>query len=311
MIIILWKGVEVLKGIYSALLGAFASDGSVDARGVHELVRHNITNCLVDGLYVNGSTGENFLMTTDAKKQVFKAAAEAANGEVHMIAHVGSNVMEEILELADYAAELGYDAISAVTPFYYKFSAEEIKGYYRMIASQSPLPLVAYYIPALTGVQLSLEDITEILNIPNVIGIKFTSNDFFTLERLRSALPDKLFFSGYDEMLLSAAVLGVDGAIGSTYNIIGHWAKQVMEAVGKNDLEIARTMQHHMNVVIHAMIKAGIYPTLKALARLYGAAVGDCKPPMQPTTDAHREAARRIFDYIRQVDEGKEPVEVK
>lgn len=294
-----------MKGIYSALLGVFDSDGEVDAQGVHELVRHNIEVCHVDGLYVNGSTGENFLMTTEAKKRVFKAAAEAANGEVHLIAHVGSNVLEEVLDLADYAAELGYDAISAVTPFYYKFSVEEIKGYYRTIASQSRLPLVAYYIPALTGVQLSVEDIEEILRIPNVIGVKFTSNDFFMLERLRSALTDKLIFSGYDEMLFSAAVLGTDGAIGSTYNIIGHWAKQVMEAVQKNDLATARTMQHHMNVVIHAMIKSGIYSTLKALAGLYGVSIGDCKAPMRRTTDAQREAAKNIFDYINEVDNCK------
>ncbi|HHV93373.1 MAG TPA: N-acetylneuraminate lyase [Firmicutes bacterium] len=297
-----------MRGIYSALLGAFDSDGKVDVQGVHELVRHNIAFCHVDGLYVNGSTGENFLMTTEAKKQMLKAVAEAANGEVRLIAHVGSNVLEEALELSHYAAELGYDAVSAVTPFYYKFSAEEIKGYYRTIASQSPLPLVAYYIPALTGIQLRLEDIEEILRIPNIIGIKFTSNDFFILESLRSALPDKLFFSGYDEMLLSAAVLGVDGAIGSTYNCIGHWAKQVIEAVGANDLKTARTMQHHMNVVIRTMVKAGIYPTLKALARLYGVSIDGCKPPMQATTDVHREAARRVFEYIRRVDEGQECV---
>lgn len=293
-----------MKGIYSALLGAFESDGKVNVCGVYELVRHNIENCRVDGLYVNGSTGENFLLTTDAKKQVFAAAAEVARGQVHLIAHVGSNVLEEVFELADYVEELGYDAISAVTPFYYKFTAKEIKEYYRAIAARSRLPLIAYYIPALTGVQLDVEDMEEILSLPNVIGVKYTSNDFFMLERLRSAFPDKLIFSGYDEMLLSAAVFGTDGAIGSTYNVIGHWAKQVIEAVQKNDLATARAMQHHMNVVIKDLISAGLYPTLKAVVALYGVPIAGCKAPMQSISDVHRETAKKIFDYIKRVDGG-------
>ncbi|NLJ86604.1 MAG: N-acetylneuraminate lyase [Firmicutes bacterium] len=292
-----------MKGIYSALLGAFDTAGRVDARGVHALVRHNIENCHVDGLYVNGSTGENFMMTTEAKKQVFSLAAEAAQGEIHMIAHIGSTVLEETLELADYVAGLDYDAVSAVTPFYYKFSSEAIKDYYRTIASKSRLPVVAYYIPALTGVQLDVSDIEEILRMPNMIGLKFTSNDFFTLERLRYALPDKLILSGYDEMLLSAAVLETDGAIGSTYNVIGHWAKQVVEAVRANDLAKARKMQHHMNVVISDVIDAGLYPTLKEIAAQYGVPIGGCKAPMKPTTDAQREAGQRIFNYIKSVDD--------
>ena len=266
-------------------------------------MRHNIEHCHVDGLYVNGSTGENFLMTKEAKKEMFVLASKAAQGDIHMIAHIGSNVLEETLELADYVAERGYDAVSAVTPFYYKFTAEEIKDYYRTIASESRLPLVAYYIPALTGVQLSVSDIEEILRMPNVIGLKFTSNDFFTLERLRYALPDKLIFSGYDEMLLSSAVLETDGAIGSTYNVIGHWAKQVMEAVQANDLAKARGMQRHMNIVISDIIEAGLYPTLKEIAAQYGVPIGGCKAPMKPTTDAQREAAKKIVNYIRSVDE--------
>ncbi len=291
-----------MKGIYSALLGAFDTAGQVDGDGVYALVRHNIDNCHVDGLYVNGSTGESFMMPTSAKKQMLSLAAKAANGEIRMIAHIGSNVLEEVSELSDYAGEVGYDAISAVTPFYYKFTAEEIKSYYRSIASQSSLPLIAYYIPVLTGVQLELSDIEDILRIPNVIGLKFTSNDFFTLERLRSTLPDKLFYSGSDEMLLSAAVLETDGAIGSTYNVIGHWAKKVLQAASIGDLDEARRMQHHMNIVISELIAAGIYPTIKEVAALYGVPISGCKAPMHPTTGAHRDAAKRIFNYIQEVD---------
>lgn len=291
-----------MKGIYSALLGVFDSGNAVNEEGVRALVRHNIEHCHVDGLYVNGSTGENFLMTTDAKKRVFQAAAEAARGEISLIAHVGSPVLENVLELANFAASLGYEAVSAVTPFYYKFTAEEIKDYYRAIAKGSKLPVIAYYIPTLTGVTLSADDLSDILSIENVVGLKFTSNDMFLLERLRTQWPNKVIFSGFDEFLLSSTVLGTDGAIGSTYNVIGHWAKKVFEATNACDLETARRVQHHMNKVIAMLIADGLYGTIKEIAKRYGVPAGQCKPPMAATTERQIEAAKEIDDYIRKVD---------
>jgi N-acetylneuraminate lyase len=291
-----------MKGIYAALLGVFDDAHAPNEDGVRALVRHNIEACRVDGLYVNGSTGESMLLTADAKKRVFRAAAEEARGDVSLIAHVGSNVLEEVVALAECVAPMGYDAVSAVTPFYYKFTAEEIKDYYRAIARASKLPVLAYYIPQLSGVTLPLRDLSDLLRIDNVMGVKFTSNDLFLLEQLRAEWPDKLIFSGYDEMLLSASVLGTDGAIGSTYNIIGHWAKAVFGAVQTGDLARARAVQHHMNRVIASLISAGLYATIKEVTKLYGVPAGRCKPPMADTTPDQAAAAREIFEYIRSTD---------
>jgi len=290
-----------MKGIYAALLGVFDDASAPNEEGIFALVRHDIDLCRVDGLYVNGSTGESLLLTTEAKKRVFRAAAEAAKGDASLIAHIGSPVLEEVLTLADYVAPLGYDAVSAVTPFYYKFTAEEIKDYYRTIARASKLPVIAYYIPNLAGVTLSLRDLSDILKIDNVAGVKFTASDLFLLEQLRAEWPDKLIFSGFDEMLLSASVLGTDGAIGSTYNIIGHWAKTVLASAQSGDIQRARIVQHHMNHVIAALISAGLYPTIKEVAKLYGVPAGQCKPPMAKTTPAQIAAAKEIYAYIEAV----------
>ena len=216
-----------MNGIFSALLGVFNADGDINEDGVRALVRHNIDKCGIDGLYVNGSTGETFLMTMEMRKKVLRAVADEAKGQVSLIAHVGGICLDDVNELSKEAADLGYDAISAVTPFYYKFTPDELRLYYTNIAEKSALPLIAYYIPSLTGVTMSIDNLCSILDTPNVSGLKFTSNDFFALERLRTARPEKLIFSGFDEMLLPMTVLGTNGAIGSTYNIIGHWAKKI------------------------------------------------------------------------------------
>ncbi len=284
-----------MKGIYSALLGVADAQGRTNAQGLAALVRHNIDHVGVDGLYVNGSTGEAFLMTAQERVKVLEVAAQEAGGRVKMI-----KVREETLCQIKAAEQNGYDAISAVTPFYYKLSAAEIHAYYRDMATHSTLPLIAYYIPSMSGVTLSAEALSETLRIPGVIGIKYTSNDFFLMERLRRALPEKLVYSGFDEMLLSASVLKTDGAIGSTYNIIGHWAKRLYAAAQAGDLETARTWQGHMNNVIERLIQAGLYQTIKEVAGLYGVPVSGCRAPMAQTNQGHIAAAKAIYAYMEQ-----------
>jgi N-acetylneuraminate lyase len=287
-----------MKGIYSALMGVFGPDGDVNEAGLRALIRHNLDHCHVDGLYVNGSTGETFLMTQAQRKETLRIAADEAKGKARLIAQIGVLSMDEIFDMAAYAADLGYDAVSAVTPFYFKYSAGEIVRYYRDIAEKSALKVLAYYIPHLSGVTMNASTLSEILDIPGVAGIKFTSNDFFAMERVRAARPDALILSGFDEMLMSAAVLGTDGAVGSTYNIMGHWAKKVYESARAGDLETARGTQGHMNTVIAKLLDAGLFPTLKAVMALYGVDAGECKKPMSLVTDTHRAAAREIVQYI-------------
>lgn len=290
-----------MNGIYSALLGVFNSTGEVNEDGVRALVRHNIDKCGIDGLYVNGTTGETFLMTMEMRKQVLRVVSNEARGQIRLIAHVGGICLDDVYELSSYAADLGYDAISAVTPFYYKFTPDELRLYYTKIAEQSALPLIAYYIPSLSGVTMDTETLCAIVDTPNVIGLKFTSNDFFALERLRSARPEKLIFSGFDEMLLPMTVLGTNGSIGPTYNIIGNWAKKLYDLVISGDIESARVIQKHMNYVVSEVNDYGVYGTLKAVFSLYGLPAGDCKAPMAPISFRQREAARRIKDYMEKV----------
>ncbi|TYK31891.1 N-acetylneuraminate lyase, partial [Bacteroides pyogenes] len=75
-----------MKGIFSALMVPYNLDGTINEKGLRELVRHNIDVMKVDGLYVGGSTGENFMISTEEKKEVFRIAMEEAKNEVQMMA---------------------------------------------------------------------------------------------------------------------------------------------------------------------------------------------------------------------------------
>ena len=285
------------KGIYSALVNAFDESGRPSREGMRAVVRYNIERMGVDGLYVNGSTGENMNMGFEDRMTTLRWAAEDANGECSLIAQIGSNVIEDVLALARAAADAGYDAVSAVTPIYYQFAPEEVVSWYRRIADESPLPLILYFIPKLSGTSIGRGELSLLLEHENIAGVKFTNTDFFALERMRSAFPEKLFFSGFDEMLLSAAVLGTDGAIGSTYNIIGPWAKKVFAAAQAGDLETARRYQGAINAAVDILLGAGLFPTLKAALAEAGVPVGECRAPMGRIEEKHRAAARALLGF--------------
>ena len=89
-----------MKGIYSALLVSFDKEGNINEKGLRQIIRHNIDKNKVDGLYVGGSTGENFMLSTEEKKEIFRIAKDEAKDSVKLIAQVGSINVKESVELA-------------------------------------------------------------------------------------------------------------------------------------------------------------------------------------------------------------------
>jgi N-acetylneuraminate lyase len=234
----------------------------------------------IDGLYVGGSTGENFMLSTEEKKQIFRIAKDEAKDQVALVAQVGSVNLHEAVELGKYATELGYDSLSAVTPFYYKFSFPEIKHYYDTIIAETGNNMIVYSIPFLTGVNMGIEQFGELYKNPKVLGVKFTAGDFYLLERLKKAYPNHLIWAGFDEMMVPAVSLGVDGAIGSTFNVNGVRARQIFELTKQGKLADALQVQHVTNDLIEGILANGLYLTIKELLKLDGVDAGYCREPM-------------------------------
>lgn len=214
-----------LRGVMAALLTPFDQQQALDKASLRRLVQFNIQQG-IDGLYVGGSTGEAFVQSLSEREQVLEIVAEEAKGKIKLIAHVGCVSTAESQQLAASAKRYGFDAVSAVTPFYYPFSFEEHCDHYRaIIDSADGLPMVVYNIPALSGVKLTLDQINTLVTLPGVGALKQTSGDLYQMEQIRREHPDLVLYNGYDEIFASGLLAGADGGIGSTYNIMG-WRYQ-------------------------------------------------------------------------------------
>ena len=112
---------------------------------------------------------------------------------------------------------------------------------------------------------------------------------------MRKAFPDKLIFAGFDEMLLPATVLGIDGAIGSTYNVNAARARQIYDLAHANKISEALEVQHVTNDLITDILDNGLYGTIKLLLAEQGIEAGCCREPMKPYTPEMRARAKEIY----------------
>ena len=271
---------ERFGGIFSAALTAFDARGEFCAAAQRAMLRAELA-AGIKGFYIGGSTGEAFLLTPEERLGLFRVCAEEAGGKAALIAHVGAISQREAVAYAKECEALGYDAISSVTPFYYKFSAEEIAGYYRALADATRLPVLLYYIPLLTGAGQGFGLFDRLLADPRILGVKYTSTDYYTFERLRVRYPEKILFNGFDETCLCGLAMGADGAIGSTYNVLARRFLQIERLCRANDLAAARAAQHEANGIIEFLLQAGdVKAAVKyAFRRKYGIDVGCCRAP--------------------------------
>ncbi|HGF9792966.1 TPA: N-acetylneuraminate lyase [Klebsiella quasipneumoniae] len=290
-----------LRGVMAALLTPFDGQQKLDKESLRRLVRFNLRQG-VDGLYVGGSTGEAFVQSGSERQEVLEIVAEEAKGKMTLIAHVGCVSTLESQQLARAAVGYGYDAVSAVTPFYYPFSFEEHCAHYQaIIESADGLPMVVYNIPALSGVKLTLDQINTLVTLPGVGALKQTSGDLFQMEQIRRAHPDLVLYNGYDEIFASGLLAGADGGIGSTYNIMG-WRYQGMVAALKvGDVAKAQQLQCECNKVIDLLIKTGVFRGLKTVLHYMDVvSVPLCRKPFAPVDEKFLPELKALAQQLMQ-----------
>ena len=286
-----------LTGIIPALVTPFDSNYKVDHGALHELV-NGLIDKGADGFYACGSTAECFLLTDEERKEVMETVVKAVDGRVPVIAHIGNIGTDKSADLACHAASLGVEAISSVPPFYYKYSLDAIAKYYEELANAANLPIVVYSIPALSGVEITADNIGIILDTANVAGLKYTSYNLFELDKIRRRYKDLLLFNGHDEIYSNALPIGITGAIGSTFNVMLPKFKNLTDAFNKGDLNAVSAKQAEINHIIEVMIKAGVNPSIKYILSKSGIPCGDSRKPFQPLSQEAKLMLDEIYETV-------------
>lgn len=285
-----------MTGAYAAMFTPYDAKGRVNPEMIGKIMDYGYRDGL-NGFYLTGTTGEWWLLSLEERKEVMSAAAKYNKGRGKLIAHVGANLTDESIALAKYAADIGIDWISAVTPQLYRTSFDATMYHYRSIAAAADIPFMVYSF----GGALVPERDKRLFDIPNVKGIKYTGRDYYAAQCLKRRIDkETIWFAGCDEQLVGALAFGdlFAGGIGTTYNIIPRHFAKICEFAGKNDFRAAAKWQAEANRVIELMIESDNWSYRKAMMKFIGFDCGCYRKPFEPLPQAQYQAYARRFEEM-------------
>jgi N-acetylneuraminate lyase len=240
--------------ILPALVTPLLPDGRLDEPSAERLINH-LYQRGVGGLYVTGSTGEGVYLDFAIRRRLVELAVSLSRGRGSVVVHVGAIQAAAALELAEHAARAGADAVSSIPPFVGGYSWEEVRAFYERLARNSPLPVVAYHIPGLTGQNHGVARLAELLEVPNICGFKFTDPNFYAMQRLLTRFrDDQILYNGQDEALALGLQVGAHGGIGTTYNFMPELILEIAAHCAAGRFPEAVAAQRRANDIIEALL---------------------------------------------------------
>lgn len=296
---------EKFHGILPAFYACYDEEGNISEARTKDLCDYLLGKG-VQGVYVGGSSGECIYHNLDERKAVLTYVANQLRGKMTLIAHVGAPSTRDSIELAKHAAELGYDALSAIPPIYFKLPDRAVFKYWSDIIEATDLPFIIYNIPQTTGYTLSPALFAKMLENKKVIGVKNSSMPTMDIERFKKVGGDDVIvFNGPDEQFVSGRIMGADAGIGGTYASMPELFLQANEGVKAGKFAEATAIQSDINDIIIALCSqdGSMYAVIKEVLRRKGVDIGGVRAPMHNISE---EDLARVDGIVQMIDQAVE-----
>ena len=288
------------NGIYTPIITPFDESGVIDyGKMKHNLEKWGKTD--LDGIVVLGSNGEFVYLTEAEKLEVIQFAVNNFTKAKKIIAGVSCESTAETIETAKKAAALGVDAVLVLPPHYYRGAMKDeiLYGYFTDVADSSPVPVMLYYMPGNTGINLSSALIARLSNHPNIAGVKDTGGNIVQLaETVRDTDDNFSVFAGNTGYLMPALAVGARGATLALANILPQECCDLVKLVRENRYEEAKALQLKL-LKINTLVtgKYGV-SGLKAAMAMLGYEGGVPRKPLKPATEEAREEIKAELEKI-------------
>ena len=261
----------IFRGAATALLTPFRPDGSIDFPAWDRLLERQL-DAGIAALVICGTTGEAAALTQDERLETAALLVPRllAAGKLAIV-HVGQTNQRQAVELARQAAALGAHAVASIPP---KKPWPQIVEYYKALATAGA-PVIVYYIPGVTGMTAGMPELRMLLDIPGVAGIKMSDWNIFLLRSVVLEYPEKVVYSGFDEMLVPGLLYGADGCIGTWANLLPDLYAKVYARVRAGGTDAVKPVMDEFTSFLAVGWNYGIIDTFEELMRARGYA-GRC-----------------------------------
>lgn len=279
--------------LLTAMVTPFGDDGAVDYEGAQTLAKLLVEDGN-DGLIICGTTGEAPTLSSEEKVGLWKATKEAVGPKVPIVAGTGSYCTRSTIALSQKAQEAGADALLLVSPYYNKPSGKGMLEHFRAIHDATDLPIMLYNIPGRTGVEIPVEVLQELAELPRVAAVK-QSLPIDPVSRLIARLgPEgrKSFdtYSGDDSQTLPQLAIGGVGVVSVAGHVAGKQIKEMVQAHAAGKVAEAAAIHQKLFPLFEVLFITSNPVPVKVALKLLGRPAGIVRQPLWEAT-AEQEAA--------------------
>ena len=284
----------MLKGSIVALITPFKND-SLDEDTYRKLIDYHLKNG-TNGVVPGGTTGESPTLSHSEHKKIIQIAVKECKGKIPIIAGTGSNSTDEAIDLSKYAEKAGSDALLVVTPYYNKPTQEGLYQHYKKINDNVGIPIIIYNIPSRSVIDMSVETMSKLYELKNIVGVKDATGDLKRVEsQLKSMGKEFIQLTGNDDNALEFNKRGGVGAIGVTANIAAKLSSDFQKAC-KNDMAEAVKLDKILQPLHSSLFIESNPSPVKYAASL----LKMCSPSVRlPLVEIRDETKKKVSDALK------------
>ena len=300
-----------LRGVLLPITTPFDAAGDVDLGGLRaNIAKWNATG--ISGYVLLGSTGERAHLDENEYLKVIEAArAEVGPRPEGLIFIAGAGQQSTrgtINEIKRVSEAVTVDAFLVITPHFYRpsITQQALIAHYRSIADASPVPVILYSMPALTGIKIEPETAARLSEHENIVGIKDSSADLDGLrETIKLVRKDFAVLTGNGTVLNQALSAGACGGILAVGCVAPAVCFEIAKAVQSGDVATAAKLQAKLTPLAEAVtVRFGI-GGLKAALEMKGYVGGFVRAPLAQPSDEAREEIRLCLNATQPAELAK------
>lgn len=220
-------------GVITALVTPFQK-GEVDYPSFERLLRDQLDQG-VDGLVINGTTGESPTLSVAEVEKLFLTAKRIVGQRIPLIVGTGSNNTAKTIEMTQLAGRWGAAAALVVTPYYNKPPQRGLIAHFGAVADASQIPIILYNVPGRTITSLAPETVAELARHRRILGLKDATGDLNLFESIKKVVPKEFtLLSGDDPTCVEFCARGGAGVISVVSHVIGGELKRLIAAARRS-----------------------------------------------------------------------------
>tara|TARA_B110000967_G_C18807951_1_gene522027 strand:+ start:8 stop:892 length:885 start_codon:yes stop_codon:yes gene_type:complete len=290
----------MFKGSIVALITPFKED-RLDESNYIRLINYHLENG-THGLVPGGTTGESPTLSHAEHKKIINLSVKECKNKIPVIAGTGSNSTSEAVELSKFADKAGADGLLIVTPYYNKPTQEGLYQHYKKLNDNVGIPIVIYNIPSRSVIDMSVETMSRLFELKNIVGVKDATGDLNRAEKQRKAMGDKfIMLTGEDGNALEFNKKSGTGCISVTANVAAKLCSEMQNAsLEKNNIDLQKRAEEINKILTplnNALFIESNPSPVKYAASLLKLSPDDVRLPLVKITEPTKSAVKKALEH--------------